>query len=248
MPGQNDNIKKAAEILGKCNYVTVLTGAGISTESGIPDFRSPVTGLWSKVDPEDFTIERFRSHPEVLYKHGSGFFQDIMDAEPNPAHLALGELEEMGLVKSIITQNIDGLHQKGGSKKVFEVHGSLRQGCCMRCDYTEDMTSLIRAVKQGTNPPLCQKCGVPVKPDVTLFGEAMPPAYSEALIEARKADGMLVIGSSLLISPANMLPGYVDDLIIVNRDDTHMDSMARIVIRDSASIAIPLLKEELSQL
>ncbi len=237
-------LKEAAELLNSCRYVTVLTGAGISTESGIPDFRSPENGLWSKVDPEDFTIQAFNSDPAVLYRHGSGFFSDILKAKPNAAHFALGELESKGLVKSVITQNIDGLHQKGGSENVLEVHGSLSRGICLFCNYLHPMEELMEDVGMGIVPPLCKYCGAPMKPDVTLFGEAMPPAYQDALREAESADAMLVIGSSLLVSPANTLPKRVNKLVIVNREHTIMDNMAQVVINESIAETIPLLSRE----
>lgn len=238
-----DKIRKAAAVLSDCKYVVVLTGAGISTESGIPDFRSPENGLWTKADPEDFTIQRFMSHPRLLYENSADFFKLILDAGPNEAHRALGDLEVNELVKSVITQNIDGLHQKGGSRNVLEIHGSLRSGSCVYCRHEETMEELINDVMQGLIPPLCKKCGEAMKPDVTLFGEAMPPSYQNALDEARKADGMLVVGSSLLVSPANMLPRYIDNLVIVNRDETIFDDMAGVVINESITEAVPALKE-----
>ncbi len=236
-------ISYAVDILSKCNHVVVLTGAGISTESGIPDFRSPVSGLWEKVNPEDFTIESFRSNPHVLYKHGADFFKLILDAQPNSAHQALGDLERNELIKCVITQNIDGLHQKGGSKNVLEIHGSLSKGSCMYCRFEEPMEELIIDVMQGLLPPLCKKCGEAMKPGVTLFGESMPPSYEDALNEARQADGMLVVGSSLLVSPANMLPRYVDKLVIVNREETPLDNLAQVVINEGIKDVIPALKE-----
>ncbi len=237
-------IKKAADELSKCNYVVVLSGAGISTESGIPDFRSPVSGLWSKANPEDFTIQKFMTHPQNIYQLGADFFQVIMNARPNEAHKALGEMEEKGLVKSVITQNIDALHQKGGSRKVLEIHGSLRSAKCIHCYREEPMEEIVKDVMEGIIPPRCQECGDPMKPDVIFFGEAMPPAYQEALEEARKADGMLVVGSSLVVSPANMLPRYAEKLVIVNREETPLDRTAQVVINESVSEVIPGLKDE----
>ena len=237
-------IKEAAELLNSCNHVTVLTGAGISTESGIPDFRSPENGLWTKVDPDDFTIGAFEADPAILYRHGADFFTGIIEAQPNKAHFALGELENKNLVKSVITQNIDGLHQKGGSKNVLEVHGSLSRGVCLFCRYIQSMDELMEDVALGILPPLCKYCGAPMKPDVTLFGEAMPPAYQDALKEVERADAMLVVGSSLLVSPANTLPARVEKLVIINRDHTIMDDMAQVVINESISDVLPLLKEE----
>ncbi|MFY9115057.1 MAG: Sir2 family NAD-dependent protein deacetylase [Dethiobacteria bacterium] len=237
----HEQINQAVDVLNCCEYVVVLTGAGISTESGIPDFRSPVSGLWAKVSPDDFTIQKFLSNPQVFYQLGVDFFKVIIDARPNAAHEVIGELESRGLVRSIITQNIDGLHQKGGAKKVCEIHGSLRKGRCIGCHQEQPMEKLLKDVLKGIIPPLCPRCTAPLKPDVTLFGEGMPPAFQDALDEVRKADGMLVVGSSLVISPANMLPGYVDNLVIVNRETTPLDQRARVVINDSILDVIPLL-------
>lgn len=236
-----EQIEQAIEVLRNCKYVVVLTGAGISTESGIPDFRSPVSGLWAKVSPDDFTIEKFMSDPHILYQLGVDIFRVITEARPNAAHEAIGELESRGLVKSVITQNIDGLHQKAGSKNVYEIHGSLRRGTCTGCHQEQPMEKLLDDVLKGIIPPLCPRCTAPLKPDVTLFGEGMPPAFQDALDEVRRADGMLAVGSSLVISPANMLPGYVDNLVIVNREPTPLDRRAKVVINGGILDVVPLL-------
>ena len=239
-----DKIKQAAAALSGCKHVVVLSGAGISTESGIPDFRSPVSGLWSRANPEDFTIQKFMTNPAAIYELGIDFFKEIMNARPNSAHIALGELEEKGLVKAVVTQNIDALHQKGGSRNVLEIHGSLRNARCLHCSREEPMENVVQEVAGGTIPPRCKDCGEPLKPDVTFFGEAMPPEYQDALDETRRADGMLVVGSSLVVSPANMLPRYVDKLVIVNREETPLDYSADTVIRESISEVVPGLQEE----
>lgn len=239
-----EKIKEAAAELSTCKYVVVLSGAGISTESGIPDFRSPVSGLWSRANPEDFTIQSFLRNPGRLYEIGADFFQEMMNADPNSGHQAIGELEQKGLVKAVVTQNIDALHQKGGSQNVIEIHGSLEKARCLNCNWEENMDNVLAEINAGTVPPRCKECNDPIKPDVILFGEAMPPAYQEALYEARKADGMLVVGSSLVVSPANMLPQYVDKLVIVNREETPLDHKASIIMRESISDVLPRLKEE----
>ena len=240
-----EDILEAAQILSKCQRVTVLTGAGISTESGIPDFRSPESGIWTKLDPEDFTIQRFEANPERFYRLTKGFLQDILKAPANPAHRALAEMEQLGLIKSIITQNIDGLHQKGGSQKVIEVHGTLQTASCISCQTQVKISKVFKNVNQGQLPPLCEACGEPVKPDVIFFGEAMPPAYQDALTEAKKSDGMLVIGSSLVVSPANVLPQFIQRLVINNREKTPYHQKADVVIMESISQTIHRLKEAL---
>ena len=223
----------------------MLTGAGISTESGIPDFRTPGSGLWSKLDPEDFTIQRFQTHPERFYQLGMDFVETILNSSPNPAHKAIGEMESLGLVKSVITQNVDSLHQKGGSRRVIEIHGTLQTASCMLCSKQINIKDAMEEVNQGVIPPRCKECNGLMKPDVTLFGEAMPPAYQEALAEAQKADGMLVVGSSLVVSPANILPQFMEKLIIVNRERTPYNDRADEVISNGISEVVPKLKDAL---
>ncbi len=244
---ESEQVLNAAEILSKCNHVVVLTGAGMSTESGIPDFRSPGSGIWNKMDPEDFTIERFRSSPERFYTLGMEFLSDILDSEPHEGHKALGEMESLGLIQAVITQNIDGLHQKGGSDRVIEVHGTLQSASCLGCQQCTSIDDILGKVDRGEIPPYCEKCGEVVKPDIILFGEAMPPAYQEALMEAQRADGVLVVGSSLVVSPANILPQFAERLVIINKDPTPYNSRADIIINEQISEVLPRLKEVLLQ-
>ncbi len=230
--------EKVAELLMECSYTVVLTGAGVSTESGIPDFRSPDSGLWNRINPELFTIQGFKADPAQFYNLGRDFFNTINNARPNETHKALGLLQQRGIVKTIITQNVDGLHQKGDARRVLEIHGSMRTASCIFCHLQVPMEEVISDVAEGLMPPLCPECGEPVKPDVTLFGEAMPPAYAEALEEAGKADFILVIGSSMQVSPANMLPGLCKNIAIINRSRTFYDDKARVAIHSSTSHAM----------
>lgn len=228
-------IKQVADFLLESDYAVALTGAGVSTESGIPDFRSPGSGLWTRVNPELFTIRGFKADPAQFYNLGRDFFMTIVDAKPNKTHTVLGELQQRGLLKSIITQNVDGLHQKGGAPKVIEIHGNLRSASCIFCRRRVPMETVIEEVLDGLVPPLCVECGEPVKPDVILFGEAMPEAYGEALEEAGRADCIMVIGSSMQVSPANMIPGLTGNLVIINREPTFYDRQAGVVINDEIS-------------
>jgi len=223
----------------------VLTGAGVSTESGIPDFRSPGSGLWTMIDPELFTIQGFKANPGAFYELGAPFFRQIEAAEPNETHSVLAELEKRGLVRAVITQNVDGLHQKGGSKKVFEIHGSLKSASCIHCRRQVSINDVIADVEEGLLPPLCVECGEPLKPDVVLFGEPLSPDYGEALDEAGKADLIMVIGSSMQVSPANQLPALCDNLVIINRAPTFYDQQAKVVVNESTSMVMRLLLEEL---
>jgi NAD-dependent deacetylase len=220
-------INRAANILGSARHAVVLTGAGISTESGIPDFRSPGTGLWENEDPEDFTIESFNSDPQRFYRRIMPLLRVINGAVPNNGHLALAEMERRGFVQAVITQNIDNLHQEAGSKNVLEVHGSITAGTCLSCGSKNKLHEFV-------DEPACSSCGGVIKPDITLFGEDLPPAFQRAQREAMRCDCMLVVGSSLQVAPAGYLPRYSKNLLIINRGTTPYDEMARVVIRSPA--------------
>ena len=238
-------IGEAAGLLKSSRHAVALTGAGVSTESGIPDFRSPGSGLWTFVNPELFTIQGFMANPGQFYEAGMPFFRMLEQAEPNEAHTALAELEERGLVRAVITQNVDGLHQKGGSKRVLEIHGSLRSAACVHCGREVPVEEVVADVEEGLVPPLCVECGDPLKPGVVLFGEPLSPDYREALAEAEKADLILVVGSSMQVSPANQIPKMADKLIIINRAPTFYDEQADVVINESTARAMRLLLKEL---
>lgn len=241
----NEKISEIADLLLGSSHAVVLTGAGVSTESGIPDFRSPGSGLWTVLNPELFTIQGFKANPGEFYRAGLPFYKMLQSAEPNAAHTVLAELEKRGLVKAIITQNVDGLHQKGGARRVFEIHGTLSSVSCMHCGESADLEQVIADVEEGLLPPLCIDCGEPLKPDVVLFGEPLSPDYKQALEEAQKADLIMVIGSSMQVSPANQLPSYSDNLIIINRTPTFHDNKARVVVHESTARVMSLLLEEL---
>ncbi len=241
----NKKIHEIADLLLESSHAVVLTGAGVSTESGIPDFRSPGSGLWTVVNPELFTIQGFKANPGEFYRTGLPFYKMLQAAEPNAAHTVLAELEKRGMVKALITQNVDSLHQKGGAKRVFEIHGTLSSVSCMHCGEGADLDQVIADVEDGLLPPLCIECGEPLKPDVVLFGEPLSPDYKQALEEAQKADLLLVVGSSMQVSPANQLPSYSDNLIIINRTPTFYDNQARVVIHESTARVMSLLLQEL---
>lgn len=240
-----EEIKKIADLLEQSSYAVVLTGAGVSTESGVPDFRSPGSGLWTMIDPELFTIQGFKTNPRAFYEAGAPFFRQLEEAEPNETHTVLAELERRGLIRAIITQNVDGLHQKGGARRVLEIHGTLSSASCIHCRRRVTIEEVVADVEEGLLPPLCVECGEPLKPDVILFGEPLSPDYREALDEAQKADLILVIGSSMQVSPANQLPSYSDNLVIINRAPTFYDQQARVVVNESAARVMRLLLEEL---
>ena len=212
----------------------VLTGAGISTESGIPDFRSE-TGIWADFDPfEVASIQAFRRDPERVW----GFYRTrigtLLEAEPNPAHYALAELERHGLVQAVVTQNIDTLHSRAGSREVIEVHGSIRSAACLRCLWTEGAEGVLVQLEERP-APLCAQCGEILKPGVTLFGELLPSAAMERATHfARGAELMLVVGSSLEVWPVAGLPLEARAVAIVNRGPTALDDRALVKIDAAA--------------
>jgi NAD-dependent deacetylase len=203
-------IDRAARDIFNAEHVVVLTGAGISTESGIPDFRSP-GGLWEKYDPMEFMYERFLAEPKRIWEMSlrmkSTGDLDIAQAQPNPAHIALADLERMGYVKCVITQNVDNLHQKAGSTDVIEFHGNLLWAKCIECNARYPLEELDEKLDIDELPPLCEKCGGVLKPDAVFFGENIPAkALSRSLAEAKMADVMIVAGTSAVVYPAAELP------------------------------------------
>lgn len=201
-------IDKTVELLLAADHVVVLTGAGISTESGVPDFRSP-GGIWERYDPTMFFIERFLSDPEEVWRcildmHRSSEFS-LWDAQPNKGHLALAYFEKIGLVKTVITQNVDNLHQKAGSCNVIEFHGNMLFARCMECRKTYGYEHVLGEIEERF-PPRCECRGI-LKPDAVFFGEAIPQdALRNSFREADDCDLMLVIGTSAQVEPAASLP------------------------------------------
>jgi NAD-dependent deacetylase len=216
----------------------VLTGAGISTESGIPDFRSP-TGIWADVDPfEVASIQAFRRDPERVWDFYRARIHVLLEAEPNRAHLALAELERRQLVQAVITQNIDLLHARAGSTEVVEVHGSIATSGCLRCRHVEALHGVL-AQLEHRRMPVCPSCGNVLKPGVVMFGEVLPVAAMErATALARSAELMLVVGSSLEVWPVAGLPLEARALAIVNRGPTALDEHALLRIDGGAGVVL----------
>lgn len=237
--------QKAANLLRSARHAVVFTGAGISTPSGIPDFQSKDTGLWQRFDPmEVASIGAFRYKPEKFYGWLRPLLHQIWTAEPNPAHIALANLETAGLIKALITQNIDDLHWRAGSRNIYEVHGTLRTMTCPRCKETFS-SSDYRAALAGDNAiPYCIKCGTTLKPDIVLYGETLPEdTWLEAEAHCKRADIILVTGSSLTVWPAAALPEIAIEngakLIIVDLTPTHLDIYAEVLLNENVSEAIP---------
>jgi NAD-dependent deacetylase len=244
-----DCIQYAAELIRKSQRAVVLTGAGISTPSGIPDFRSEGTGLWSKVDPmEVASLSAFRYTPEKFYEWIRPMAAQIYDAEPNPAHQALARLQVAGFFKVIITQNIDNLHQKAGASHVVETHGAFRTMSCTQCFKQISSNGFLEPYIREGLVPHCPQCGGILKPDIILFGEQLPQAaWYEAQSVCRNCDLILVAGSSLEVLPVAGLPLQALDrgahLIIANHLPTYLGVRADVVLLGDVAEIIPLIAE-----
>lgn len=239
-----DKIAQAAELIRHSRHMVAFTGAGHSTASGIPDFRSPGSGLWEKDNPMLVaSIWAFRLNPKSFYNWIRPLVQTLLTAPPNPAHKALAMLEEMGYLKGIITQNIDNLHQRAGSRRVLELHGHLRQATCVRCYKVVPIDAgMVQTVIEG-KVPHCE-CGGVFKPNVILFGEQLPiRVLNQAMEEARRCDLILVAGSSLEVAPAADIPFLAVEsgarAILVNLTPTAFDVQAQVVIHGDVAQVLP---------
>jgi NAD-dependent deacetylase len=239
-------VREAARLLRQARHAVALTGAGISTPSGVPDFRSPDTGLWRHVDPLLVaSIWAFRVSPRKFFDWMRPLARTLLQARPNPAHEALAHLEEAGLLRAVITQNIDGLHQKAGSRTVLELHGHIRTATCTRCYRTYPSEAFIPAYLETGEVPRCG-CGGILKPDVILLGEDLPRGtYLQAVQEARACDLMLVAGTSLEVAPASELPFIAQrrgvPVIVVNLEPTPLDPLAAVVLHADVALILPIL-------
>jgi NAD-dependent deacetylase len=234
--------EKAADLIIESRKLVVFTGAGISTESGIPDFRSP-GGIWDRFDPDDFTIDRFLNNPESRRKQWyilkDGLLTD--KAVPNLAHHAIAELYRLGKLDCVITQNIDNLHQKAGVPDdiVFELHGNMQWAICLECGRRYPLVEIKSRLDRGEEIPDCEDCRGMLKPDIVMFGEQLPvKVLQEASRRAMAADLFIVIGSTLVVYPAAFMPIYAVEsgakLIIVNLSATPMDHQAAVLIHAKA--------------
>ena len=235
----------AAELIRKSKKTVVLSGAGISTPSGIPDFRSEGKGLWSYDEPlEVASLTTFRYHPERFYEWIRPLIACILEAQPNPAHLAIAQMEQKGFIQCIITQNIDDLHQKAGSHCIHETHGSLQTLSCTQCFKKTSSEPFSKPLIERGQMPHCPQCGGLLKPDVILFGEQMPHlAWQAAQQAAKSCDLMLVAGSSLEVLPVAGLPMQALDrgahLIIINHNPTYLGVRADVLILADVAEVIP---------
>ena len=244
------DIELAAELFRQAKHPLALTGAGISTPSGIPDFRSEGTGLWAKSEAmEVASLSTFRYNPTQFYQWFRPLSSRIVDASPTAAHNALAKLGEAGFLDAIITQNIDVLHQKAGSENVIEMHGTLHTLSCTQCFHKFESDTFLKPFVEEGIIPHCSDCGAILKPDVILFGEQLPQkAWLKAQNAARNCDLMLVIGSSLEVLPVAGIPIQTLDrgghLIIINQSSTYLDVRADLIFTQDAAILLPAIAEE----
>jgi len=238
-------VEELARVISESNYVVFFTGAGVSAESGIPTFRGK-NGLWRRYNPEEVaSIEGFMRNPKAFWEFAKELIVKVR-AKPNRAHYAIAELERMGKVKAVITQNIDMLHQKAGSRRVLELHGSLRYVDCLECGRTYVWEDVEVMVERGE---VRCKCGSPyLKPRIVFFGESLPEdVLREAVEEAKRCDLMIVVGSSLQVYPAAGIPAiakeYGAKLAIINVDPTEKDWMFDLVLRGRAGEILPRVVE-----
>jgi NAD-dependent deacetylase len=234
---------RLAQLIVESSKVIVFTGAGISTESGIPDFRSS-GGIWSRYDPEDFTIQKLLSSPQsrkTIWKMAieGGL---LTEAEPNAAHYAIAELCQLGKLDCVLTQNIDHLHQKAGvpEDRVFELHGNVQWVVCLECRHRFPMHEVLEKIKEGIEVPDCPNCHGILKPDAVFFGEALPEGtLQEAISRAQDCDLLIVIGSTLIVYPAAYIPTYARDagarMAIVNLTHSPFDYDAEVIVRGKAA-------------
>lgn len=247
------DINEANSILQGSDNLVVFTGAGVSTESGIPDFRSP-GGIWDQYDPMDFTIQAFRQDPvgywERRLEMRAEQDYDWADIQPNAAHQAIADLDGTEKFQWLITQNVDGLHQEAGSDpdRVLELHGTRRQAKCLGCDRRFDISVLEEKLEQESLPPRCDDCDGLLKRATVSFGESLPAVVlSQAREAAQSSDCFLVVGSSLSVEPAASLPRVAArndaDLLIVNLTETPLDHLASVVLSEKAGTVVPQLVE-----
>jgi len=246
---------EVAELIIGAKKLVVFTGAGISTESGIPDFRSP-GGIWSRFDPEDFTYQKFVSDPEARRKQwrmlGEGHL--TTEAKPNLAHYAIAELDEMGRLDCVITQNVDNLHHKAGvpAEKIFELHGNVQWAVCLDCGKRYSFEQVKARLEAGEEIPDCEECRGMLKPDAVLFGEQLPAVVlEEASRRSSSCDLFIVVGSTLVVYPAAYMPLYALQagarLVIVNLSATPMDAEAAVLIEAKAGEAMSKIVEKVKE-
>jgi NAD-dependent deacetylase len=249
----NPLITQASDLIKNAYKILIFTGAGLSTESGIPDFRSP-GGIWDRYDPSEFYFDRFISNEasrEKYWKMSTEYYQVMKKAQPNPAHLALKKMDDTGRLLAVVTQNIDNLHHRAGHlpEKIIEIHGTAFRVSCLDCGKHYDRDDIEARLLNGIKIPYCDGCSGILKPDTVSFGQAMPEdKMMQSLLYAHQCDLCIVLGSSLVVYPAASIPEQAvrngARLIIINHDETPLDSIADLVIHQSLSICLDQIMEQ----
>ena len=246
---------QVADLIINAKRIVVFTGAGVSTESGIPDFRSP-GGLWDRFDPDDFTYQKFVSDANSRRKQWQSLWKERLTVEvkPNPAHYAIAELDRLGKLDCVITQNVDNLHQKAGvpDDKVFELHGNMQWVICLSCGRRYSLEQIRTRLDEGEEIPDCEACHGILKPNIVLFGEALPEAVlREATSRSRDCDLFIVVGSTLIVYPAALMPTYATDagarLVIINLSPTPIDQQATVLLKAKAGEAMPQIVQKVTK-
>jgi NAD-dependent deacetylase len=250
----DQSVAKGVELIRESEKILLFTGAGLSTESGIPDFRSP-GGIWDRYDPSDFYFQKIVSDEKAREKYwemSSEFYEMMKDAVPNRAHLAIAELEGTGKLLAIVTQNVDRLHHKAGNSpdKIIEIHGTTFSVSCLSCRKVYDRDEIEVRLRSGVKAPYCDDCSGILKPDTISFGQAMPEEkMAQSLRHARDCDLCIVLGSSLVVYPAASVPIQAVEtgakLMIINRDETALDPHAALTIHDSVAETLGQIMEKL---
>ncbi|MFC4544014.1 NAD-dependent protein deacylase [Halosolutus amylolyticus] len=245
----DEALASAARTIRDADEIVALTGAGVSTASGIPDFRGE-DGLWQQYDPADFHVDRFRADPAGYWDQHLDLYDEFFDGDvaPNAAHDALSDLEAAGHLDTLVTQNIDGLHAEAGSDSVVRLHGTAANTVCQSCRERYDVEPILERARDGDVPPTCDECDGTLKPDTVLFGERLPErALMRSQAAARSADVFLAIGSSLTVEPAASLPRTAADrgatLVIVNLDETPLTDRAAHDFRADVTDVVPRLRD-----
>lgn len=246
----NEAADKVERLIRSSENAAALTGAGISTESGIPDYRTPGEGLWEKMDMSVVSLDGFLKDPSRYYDYSKKLYEIRSQARPNAGHVLLANMEKKGFIKGVVTQNVDGLHGLAGSETVHELHGSLKLAVCMNCKSLSSMDDAMKKVFDGQNPPVCEDCGGVLKPNAVFFGEPLPRVPWENSVElVKNCDLLLIMGSSLQVSPTSALPDIVlnkgGKLIIINLTPTPYDNEAEAVIREKTAEFSSVLDEKL---
>jgi NAD-dependent deacetylase len=250
MTNVEEKIEHCAELINESENVVALTGAGMSTESGIPDFRTPGSGLWTKVDPGEIaSISSYVANPGKNMKFLLELGMQIFKAKPNEGHRALTRLQKMGRLEGVMTQNIDGLHQRAHTKNVIELHGTANEAKCMKCDETYPITVLVNQIIKGDTQPTCKKCNGILKPNAVFFGEALESDVLQAADRmVGNCDLLIVLGSSLLVYPVAFYPQQAKScgakLAIINIQETPLDAQANIVIHKKIGKILPKIVDK----